>query len=77
MGETVITAANQTQVPADLRAKYGLAPGDLVVWEEETEGTVRVRFRSRHRLEDLVGAFPGGAGGDAVVAKKTAQRGGH
>jgi len=73
--ETVITAANQTQVPADLRAKYRLGPGDVVVWEEEAGGVV-VRFRPRHRPEDLVGAFGGGRGGNAVADKKRAQRAG-
>lgn len=75
MSETVITAANQTQVPADLRARFKLGPGDLVVWEEAKDGAV-VRFRRRYRLDDLVGAFKGGPGGDAVADKKRVQRGG-
>lgn len=72
--ETKVTDSNQTQVPATLRAKHGVAPGDLVVWEETPEGEVRVRFRHRHTLDDLVGIAKGASGGDAVAAKKRSQR---
>ncbi len=73
--ETKVTDANQTQVPAVLRRKYGVEPGDAVVWEETEEGEIRVRFRKRHEPEDLVGAFSGGRGGDALEDKDRAQRG--
>lgn len=71
--ETKVTEANQTQVPAALRAKHNVGPGDLVVWEEMPDGSVRVRFRRRHTLQDLVG-FARGASGDAVDTKRRAQR---
>lgn len=73
--ETKVTEANQTQVPADIRAKFGVEPGDLLVWEESDQGDVRVRFRHRRELGDLVGLIHGGRGGDAVRDKKRAQRG--
>lgn len=72
--ETRVTEANQTQVPAVLRTKYGVGPGDVLVWEETADGEVRVRFRHRHKLEDLVGLVKGSRGGDAVRDKKRAQR---
>ncbi len=72
--ETKVTDANQTQVPAELRAKFGVGPGDVLVWEETAAGEVRVRFRRRHKLPDLVGAFHGGGRTDAVQDKKRAQR---
>lgn len=72
--ETKVTESNQTQVPAGLRAKHGIGPGDLVVWEETAKGEVRVRFRRRYTLADLVGIAPGAGGGDSVAAKKRAQR---
>lgn len=74
--ETKVTDSNQTQVPAPVRARHGVRPGDVVVWEETETGEIRVRFRRRKRLEDLVGIAPGAALGDAVAAKKRAQRGG-
>lgn len=76
--ETRLTEANQTQVPAALRARHGLAPGDLVVWEEDADGVIRVRFRKRHTMADLMAGLPGSEGGpkrDAVLDKKRAQRG--
>lgn len=73
--ETKVTDANQTQVPAELRHKHGVEPGDIVVWEETPDGEVRVRFRKRRSIWDLVGKAPGAGGGDAVETKKRAQRG--
>lgn len=73
--ETKVTEANQTQVPARLRAKHHVGPGDLVVWEERPSGEIRVRFRKRRTLEDLVGLLHGGGRTDAVELKKRAQRG--
>jgi AbrB family looped-hinge helix DNA binding protein len=72
--ETKVTEANQTQVPAELRARFGVGPGDLLVWEETADGEVRVRFRHRHELKDLVGLVARGRGGDSVRDKKRAQR---
>ena len=77
--ETRLTEANQTQVPAQFRARFGLGPGDVVVWEE-VDGEIHIRFRKRYRLEDLVGAFEshpktGELRPDAVADKKRAQRG--
>ena len=71
-----MTAAFQTQVPAELRARYNVQPGDLVVWDELDDDRVAVRFRRRYTIEDMVGLLgPGGPGGDAVRDKKRAQRG--
>ena len=73
--ESKVTDANQTQVPAEIRARYDVRPGDILVWEESPEGALQVRFRRRHRAEDLVGLLGGGRAGDAVADKKRAQRG--
>jgi AbrB family looped-hinge helix DNA binding protein len=41
MSETTrITRKGQTTVPKELREKYGLEPGDTVVWEETDDGIV-------------------------------------
>jgi AbrB family looped-hinge helix DNA binding protein len=72
--QTKVTDANQTQVPAELRSKFGVRPGDVLVWEEMPDGEIRVRFRRRRTLEDLVGLIDRGKGGDAVRDKKRAQR---
>ena len=72
--ETKVTEANQTQVPAGIRSRHHVGPGDLVVWEEMPDGTVRVRFRRKHTLRDLVGLAKGAARGNSVEAKRRAQR---
>lgn len=71
---TKVTDANQTQVPAELREKYGVKPGMVVVWEDVGGGEVRVSFRPRRTLRDLVGIAPN-IPHDSVAAKKRAQRG--
>lgn len=41
MSETTrITRKGQTTIPQELRKKYGLEPGDTVVWEETDDGIV-------------------------------------
>lgn len=72
---TKVTEANQTQVPAELRRKHDVEPGDLVVWEETPDGEVRIRFRKRRSIWDIADVAPGAGGGDAVEAKRDAQRG--
>lgn len=72
---TKVTEGKQTQVPAELRHRFGVEPGDLVVWEETPEGEVRVRFRKPKRLRDIAGTAPGASQGDAVETKKRAQQG--
>ncbi len=51
MSETTrITRKGQTTIPQDLREKYGLEPGDEVVWEESEAGlVVKKRRRSGAR----------------------------
>jgi AbrB family looped-hinge helix DNA binding protein len=47
MSETTrITRKGQTTIPQELRERYGLEPGDTVVWKESDEGLV-VRKRDR------------------------------
>ncbi len=38
-----ITAKGQTTIPQDVRAALKVAPGDLIAWEIEEDGTARVR----------------------------------
>lgn len=72
--ETKVTDANQTQVPAQIRSKHHVGPGDLVVWEEMPDGSLKVFFRRRHTLRDMVGFARGAAQGNSVEAKRDAQR---
>lgn len=57
MSETThITRKGQTTIPKELREKYGLEPGDTVVWEETDEGIV-VR---KHERTEARGLLAGG-----------------
>lgn len=38
-----ITAKGQTTVPQEVRSLLNVAPGDLIVWESESDGSFRVR----------------------------------
>lgn len=38
-----ITAKGQTTIPAEIRTALGAKPGDLLAWEIEANGSVRVR----------------------------------
>jgi len=60
-------------VPAQLRKKHGLSPGDVLVWEDRGE-TIRVTPRRRVTLADIT-AMGAAGGSDAVQAKRRIQRG--
>lgn len=59
-------------VPAAIRKKHGLDPGDILVWQDLGE-EIRVVPRKRLTRRDITGfvSFPG----DAVEAKRRIQRG--
>lgn len=37
---TLVTDTGQTTIPQSLREKYGIEPGDTVIWEDTDEGLV-------------------------------------
>ena len=71
--ETRISRGNQVVVPAPIRKKHGLDPGDVLVWEDRGD-EIRVVPRKRLTRADIAGfvAFPG----DADELKRRVQRGG-
>ncbi len=71
--ETRISDGNQVVVPAAIRKRHDLEPGDVLVWES-TGRTIRVRPRKKVTLDDIVGLGASG-GEDAVAAKRRRQRG--
>ena len=52
--ETHISKGHQVVVPAALRRKHGLRPGDILVWEEAGD-EIRVIPRKRLHREDITG----------------------
>ncbi|MHB8585055.1 MAG: AbrB/MazE/SpoVT family DNA-binding domain-containing protein [Thermoplasmatota archaeon] len=73
--ESKVTDSHQTQVPSEVRQRFNVRPGDVVVWEETPEGDLRVRFRRRYSIAELPGLIKGGKRGDAMEDKKRVQRG--
>jgi bifunctional DNA-binding transcriptional regulator/antitoxin component of YhaV-PrlF toxin-antitoxin module len=71
---TKISQGYQVAVPAQLRRKYGIGVGDEIVWMVD-DGQVRADFRKKPSLEGIVSLGRSGARGNAVEAKKRAQRG--
>lgn len=70
---TKISKGFQTVVPRDIRKKLDLVPGDSIIWEQRSDGTVVVRPRKRKSLDDVMGMIS--VGGDAVSDKKKVRRG--
>lgn len=58
--ETKLSSGFQTVLPAEIREKFGVGPGDEVVWTMiGDEIFVRVRKRGgEDPLSKLIGAFP-------------------
>jgi len=70
---TKVSKGYQVVVPAPIRKKHGIEPGDELVWEEEGR-EIRVVPRKRLSLRDILGMVE--YAGDAVQAKRRVQRGG-
>ncbi len=70
--KTKISKGYQTVVPKKIREKFGLKPGDSLVWEEKDNAAL-VKPKKKKTLEDITGIIS--VGGNAVVSKKKAQRG--
>lgn len=70
--KTKISKGYQTVVPKVVRGKFGIEPGDSLLWEERGNEVV-VRPKKKTTIEDIIGIIS--VGGDAVASKKKAQRG--
>ena len=46
-----VTSQNQISVPAEVRRRFGIGPGSVLIWEE-CNGELRIRPK-RHTLEDV------------------------
>ncbi|MDI6655160.1 MAG: AbrB/MazE/SpoVT family DNA-binding domain-containing protein [Candidatus Hydrothermarchaeota archaeon] len=70
--KTKISKGYQVVVPAEVREKFELEPGDMLLWEKKNDEVV-VKPKKRARLEDIMGIISVKA--NAVELKKKAQRG--
>ena len=56
MSETTrVTRKGQTTIPQELREKYGLEPGDTVIWQETDDGIVLKKSRNTEARGILAG----------------------
>ena len=71
--ETRVSRGYRVVVPAFIRKRHCIDPGDVLVWKEKGD-EIHVIHRKRLTLEDITGfvAFPG----DAVQLKGRVQTGG-
>ncbi len=70
--DTKISKGFQTVVPSEIRKKFDVGPGDILVWKSTDDGVV-VRFRKKVTIEDVFGVIDGPKT-DAVDLKKKVQR---
>jgi AbrB family looped-hinge helix DNA binding protein len=52
-----ITGSGQVTIPAELRRKHGMKPGDRVIWSEDEKGRL-VMQPVAYTVADLDGIFP-------------------
>ncbi len=70
--KTKISKGYQTVVPKEVRARFGVKPGDSLIWEERGNEVV-VKPKKKTTIEDIIGIISVEA--DAVELKKKAQKG--
>ncbi len=70
--KTKISKGYQVVVPAEVREKFGLEPGDALLWEKRKDEVI-VKPKKKAQLEDITGIISVKA--NAVELKKKAQRG--
>jgi len=66
---TKVSGGFQTVLPAEIRKKFGVGPGDEVIWTM-IEDEIFVRIRKKGRIDPLVkliGAFPTTKKADATM----------
>lgn len=70
--ETKISSRDTTVIPAYIRKRINIGPGDILIWDIEGS-EIHLRVKRENGIRDIAGII--GYGGDAVEAKKRAQRG--
>lgn len=64
-----ISKSGQVTIPAEIREKMGVKPGDAVIWSTDEQGKATVRA-VRYSLEDLdgiLGPLPPGMGVNELI----------
>jgi len=53
--ETKVYSGNQTTIPSEFRKKHNIQKNDIVEWKEEKDGTIKVNFRKKVTIDDIIG----------------------
>ncbi|MDR2967364.1 MAG: AbrB/MazE/SpoVT family DNA-binding domain-containing protein [Methanobacteriaceae archaeon] len=61
---------NQTVIPSVIRKKHNLKPGDIIEWIEEDNGEIKIKFREKSKLRDIIGIINTKNPTNAVKLKK-------
>lgn len=56
IAESKVTAQGQVSVPAEVRKKFGIEPGAVIEWKEES-GSLVVRRRGKYTSQDIYNAI--------------------
>ena len=70
--QTKISEGYSTVLPAEIRKKLNLSPGDILQWDCE-KNSIIIKPRKRVTLTDICGSIS--IGGDAVEEKRNIQSG--
>ncbi|MEA4957641.1 hypothetical protein SDC9_21287 [bioreactor metagenome] len=66
---------NQTSIPSKLRKRFNIEVNDIVEWIEDENGQIRVNFRKRSNLNDIVGIISSEKPIDSVKLQKKIDKG--
>ena len=72
ISKTKISKGNSTIVPSEIRKRFDINPGDILVWVVRGD-KIELTPRKRVTFDDIIGIIE--VGGDAVEAKKRIQAG--
>jgi len=70
-----ISKSGQVTIPAEIREKLGVKPGDVVLWRVDDDGKIEVE-RVKYKFEDLIGIFgplPEGMTMDELITEAMAE----
>ncbi|GAA5818635.1 MAG: AbrB/MazE/SpoVT family DNA-binding domain-containing protein [Methanobrevibacter sp. CfCl-M3] len=65
----------QTAIPSEIRKKFNVLPDDIVEWFTEENGEVKVKFRKKSKLFDIVGIVSSETPVDSVKIQKKLDHG--
>lgn len=75
MMTTKVYNNNQTSIPSKLRKRFNVEVNDIVEWIEDENDEIKVNFRKRSKLYDIVGITSSKKSSDDVKLQKKIDKG--